>query len=291
MISEGAAALLQTVPDVRRARGYRLYTGGDRRLLDLYQEGGRALLGHRPGKLVHDTKNVLERGVLSAFPSPERARAERAVMRLVAPLLEAAGMTDARVELLPASLVQHTQLDLSLPDVLWDARAEDLSRGVLPLWRPWLPDSMLPRAASALRTAGAMVVRLPLPSLFAVEAVVAASDRQLDGPARVPVAEPALKAVSVVCGVLERSPVPLAHSLPGFAGCGPYLWMETVIGSQSSTDALQAYAERFSSFLAHDILISPDPLVPSVMPNEYSEGELKLLRRAAAEVSGAGNGN
>jgi hypothetical protein len=212
-------------------------------------------------------------------------------MRLVAPLAQAAGMTRARVELLPAGLVRHTQLDLSLPDVLWDARAEELSRGVLPLWRPWLPDSMLPRAASALRTAGAMVVRLPLPSLFAVDAVVVASARQLDAPAGVPVAEPALKAVSVVCGVLERSPVPPTPSLPGFAGCGPYLWMEAVIGSQSPSDSLQTHAERFSSFLAHDILISPDPLVPSVMPSEYSEGELKLLRRAAARVSGAGNGN
>ena len=40
------------VPVIRRARGYRLYGFDGRRCLDLFQDGGRAVLGHRFGPAV-----------------------------------------------------------------------------------------------------------------------------------------------------------------------------------------------------------------------------------------------
>ena len=36
-----------TIPPIRRARGYRLYDHRGRRYLDLWQNGGHSLLGHR----------------------------------------------------------------------------------------------------------------------------------------------------------------------------------------------------------------------------------------------------
>ena len=38
------------IPRIRRARGYRLYDHHGRRYLDLWQNGGRSLLGHRPAR-------------------------------------------------------------------------------------------------------------------------------------------------------------------------------------------------------------------------------------------------
>jgi len=280
------------VPQIRRARGYRLYASNERRLLDCYQEGGRALLGHRPGKLIHDTKNVLERGMLSAFPSAEQERARRAVLHLLAPVTGASGLESFDAWFLPVGSPYLAKLrtectirDLAFPDAPPTDRTNEPENSAVPLWRPWLPADSLNDAAAALASHGRMLVRIPLPSLFLIEVVLAGPDG-LPSLRIPPIPEPVFKAVSVVCGVLQRQSQPQTPGVPGFRACGPYLWMN----DHASLDH-DEYARRFSEFLDNDILISPDPAVPSIMPAEYSDGELKLLRRASAAILGAEHGN
>ena len=73
--SRGAAV----VPIIRRARGFRLYDQHGRRYLDLYRDGGGALLGHRSGVTVTLMKSVLSQGLASSAPSVWEARLVRMI--------------------------------------------------------------------------------------------------------------------------------------------------------------------------------------------------------------------
>jgi glutamate-1-semialdehyde aminotransferase len=59
--------LLDEIPPIRRARGFRLYDGAGRRYLDLWQADGNAILGHRGAGMVTAVKAALDRGL--AAPS------------------------------------------------------------------------------------------------------------------------------------------------------------------------------------------------------------------------------
>jgi len=60
--------LLRQIPTVLRARGFRLYTEGSKRLVDLWQNGGAAVLGHTPPNLLRELKNTASRGLYAPFP-------------------------------------------------------------------------------------------------------------------------------------------------------------------------------------------------------------------------------
>ena len=69
---------------VTRARGCFLYTKKGVRLTDLYQEGGRAILGWEGGSAFTFLKNVLSRGQTGSFICEEKSRLEKSVSELFA---------------------------------------------------------------------------------------------------------------------------------------------------------------------------------------------------------------
>jgi hypothetical protein len=60
--------LLKNIPHVLRARGFRLYLAGGKRLVDLWLNGGAAILGHTPPNLLRELKNTASRGLYAPFP-------------------------------------------------------------------------------------------------------------------------------------------------------------------------------------------------------------------------------
>jgi hypothetical protein len=78
----GEFSLLSTVPFVLRARGFRLYTQDGRRLIDLWQNGGAAVLGHTPPNLLRELKNTASRGLYAPLPHFTQARFIKALSRL-----------------------------------------------------------------------------------------------------------------------------------------------------------------------------------------------------------------
>jgi len=78
----GDFSLLSTVPLVLRARGFRLYTQDGRRLIDLWQNGGAAVLGHTPPNLLRELKNSASRGLYVPLPHFSEARFIKALSRL-----------------------------------------------------------------------------------------------------------------------------------------------------------------------------------------------------------------
>jgi hypothetical protein len=70
----GEEVLMVEQIQFKRARGNYLYDRNGRRYLDLSRDGGRMLFGHRTSKLIHETKNTLQKGILSPLNSPEQIR-------------------------------------------------------------------------------------------------------------------------------------------------------------------------------------------------------------------------
>lgn len=69
--------------NVRRARGYYLYTEKNVRLLDLYLDGGSALLGRRAGQANAAFKQFLDRGLTGFLPTKADAQLRRALFSLL----------------------------------------------------------------------------------------------------------------------------------------------------------------------------------------------------------------
>ncbi|HAK45877.1 MAG TPA: hypothetical protein DCO79_08165, partial [Spirochaeta sp.] len=56
------------IPLIRRTRDYRLYDFKGGRYLDLFLDGGRALMGHKHGRAILMMKNSLEKGMAASYP-------------------------------------------------------------------------------------------------------------------------------------------------------------------------------------------------------------------------------
>jgi len=74
--------LLRLMPTVLRARDFRLYTKDSRRLVDLWQNGGAAILGHTPPSLLREIKNTASRGLYAPFPHFLEGRYRAALSRI-----------------------------------------------------------------------------------------------------------------------------------------------------------------------------------------------------------------
>jgi hypothetical protein len=73
--------LLKQMPSVLRARDFRLYTSRGR-LVDLWQNGGAAILGHTPASVLREIKNTAERGLYAPFPHFLETRYFKALLKI-----------------------------------------------------------------------------------------------------------------------------------------------------------------------------------------------------------------
>ncbi|MCL2805689.1 MAG: hypothetical protein FWD26_07115 [Treponema sp.] len=71
------------IPSVLRARGYRLYLANGKRLIDLWLNGGAAIMGHTPPNLLRELKNTASRGLYAPFPHFTEARFLKALSKLL----------------------------------------------------------------------------------------------------------------------------------------------------------------------------------------------------------------
>ena len=68
--------------NIKRARNCFLYTARGVRLTDMYQEGGRAILGWGGGSAFTMFKNVMNRGITGSFSTDYEKQTVRAVQTL-----------------------------------------------------------------------------------------------------------------------------------------------------------------------------------------------------------------
>ena len=68
--------------NIRRARGFYLYTDKKIRLLDMYLSDGRAILGHKAGRVLTTFKRELDKGIFGAYQSNSVHLLKQAVKKL-----------------------------------------------------------------------------------------------------------------------------------------------------------------------------------------------------------------
>jgi len=267
--SEELQQLETRLPVIRRARGYRLYDYRGKRYLDLYQQGGAGLLGHRPGNLNNLLKDLLSRGLAGDLPSIYQKRLEKAL------LARFPGYRGVRIAASFAQALELGSRHLGRPLSAEDVRdpltspAAAAATTEAACWRP-----LSPAAATAAAQAEVLFPLLPF-SLGGAPACVCFR-RPL--PASFPVPSPlsplilagALRALHD----LERyAPAPwfrpdLFDSAPGWTQQGIYLL---------STSPRAEYETIFLRFLEAGLLLSPRWPGPSILPAEASPGEVKRL--------------
>ncbi|MDA3852535.1 MAG: hypothetical protein PF447_14875, partial [Spirochaetaceae bacterium] len=123
-------------PYFRRASDYHLYDDKGKRYLDLFQNNGRAIMGHRPGKFSQYIKNSLSRGVWADYPSPIKKRLA-GVLKKIFP--EYSSMTlFTNKERAQLYLLKQQQTVLKLENIFLDPLYHN--QGESWLWRPHHPN-------------------------------------------------------------------------------------------------------------------------------------------------------
>lgn len=257
------------LPEFSRARDYFLYDG-TRRYLDLWQEDGHALLGHRPGRAKSLIKQELDRGLLAAYPTRGTGLLHRALSDLFPERSSFRWYTDGgRFRELVEILLGHTGKDLRIPD---PAVNDDSSDGVM-IWRPWLEDRS--------RKARIVLPVLPLPgSGFLTVAAIR------DGlPDRIVPSDPVPGYLSTT---LARIVYDLTTHLRGFDTSmwsrfdarwwdrrGPYLRLRC---------APDEFLGVYRRFLDAGIILAPEYGKPSIVPASFDEGSVRRIASIDAVV-------
>jgi hypothetical protein len=276
MLGDDAAgtALLRSLPPIRRARDFRLYTGDGRRLTDLWQQNGRAVLGHTPSAVLRELKNAASRGLFTPFPGPCEARLIKALSRLFPGRL-------VRLYADPASLCRALvragyEGAAPFPDPAFPAPSPP-DPSAPSLWRPFLEDP-LPAAEILIPIVPLPLAGAPCPLIIdrTLEARFPTSSQDLISPAIL------AAAARGVHDLIAALPVRKARGFPRVLKAlrqspwrrrGIYLTRETIPGVPGA----ETYAALFRCFLEKGFLLPPSPRYPLIIPGELSPGEEAAL--------------
>jgi hypothetical protein len=252
--------LLKMVPDVLRARDFRLYTKAGR-LVDLWQNNGAAILGHTPPSLLRELKNTASRGLYAPFPHFLETRYHKALSRI---------FPDRTFRL-------FTSAPPGLETLVADGSAS--------LWRPFANSSApldVPESPPILIPVvpGIQTWRAGLPQGLCVLAV--------KGEADIPSGDflPPVLLAAAARGIYDLISVAQARANPMYPRIAKALknnpqsveghnsWQRNGIYLTPRQKPSQTeWAELFRRFLENGFLLPPIPSQPLILPGILSPGE------------------
>jgi hypothetical protein len=252
-LSISRGKLLRLLPGVLRARDFHLYIENGKRLTDLWLQGGRAIFGHKPPRVLGELKNAAERGLFTPLPHPM----ERRFIKALAGFFPDRAF---RLYLNEGSLCQAI------------AGYENV-----PLWRPFLepPDIKAP----------VLIPVLPWPLGPEVLVLEKGMDASFPAGELIPpvLLAPAARALYDLASALKA---------PG-QGRQRYRKIEKVLGGQNAETGIwssrgiyltvkpdveiEKYEALFRRFLEGGFLIPPSPEEPVILPSSMSDGEESKL--------------
>lgn len=255
-------SLLGEMPQIRRAREYRLYSASGKRFLDFYQDGGHAILGHRPSRTILDIKNLLSRGQIAAYPSAYFAQAKKALLTLFPTAKEF--RLYKSLESAISAIELHTGETIR-PEMMSDPGRDDECSGRCSLWRPFVDEDRM--------GAPVLVPILPIPMPPAPAVVVFREKPSPDVPVSdicSPVSLVALKrGIYDLIRFMEDTDRKAWEAFDGidpWSRYGPYLNLAIDLAD---------FPQVFHGFLEGGIVISPIFGRPSIIPPLYTTGEVK----------------
>jgi hypothetical protein len=276
---EREASPRQIIPGIRRARDFRLYTGEGRRLVDLWQLGGAALLGHKRPGVLRELKNTAERGLFAPLPHPLEGRLVKALTRLLPGRVFRvyAGEDALRRALAGAGF----DGEAPFPD---PALSPAPPEGGLSLWRPFLgPVSVYDPASGCPEPE---LLRPVLP--WALAPPVLALDAALDG--RFPPSDPVspvilagtVRSILDLLAAPERGKVRFPR-LEGALNRGGWRRQGIYLRPPAGWSG-PAYTGLFRRFLDRGFLVPPEEGLPLILPGLLSPGEEASLAVCCASA-------
>jgi hypothetical protein len=296
------------LPPIRRARLWRLYAedrpsgraaarsagaaGGIERpwrFLDMWMDGGRALLGAKGSGIGTAAKAAIDMGLLRPMPSAWERRLEKELARLY-PGYEAARffLDDGRALAAAARALGSAPgtaarlLDPARrgPDADGEGKA-----AAVPLLRPF--GELLGSGEAGAAGGAAAELAIPLlgcpsalaPSILLFRGREAAESFEGDvlPPIRLAAAHRALRELAAMSEwygeELWRKAGRRLESF--FDRLGPYLYPRF---------GAERYGAAFEAALSAGVLLSPDPELPSIVPGDFDDGELAALSDALASM-------
>ena len=262
--------LLRLLPKVLRARDFYLYLEGGKRLTDLWRWGGRAILGHKPSRVLAELKNAAERGLFTPLPHPLERRFSKALSgffpgRAFRLYTNESAMRHALAEQGLLAAINAPFHDPAFP------RRNSENAGIS-LWRPFLeekvPDTVF-------------VPVLPWPQGPAVLALPETMEDSFPAGELIPpvLLAPAARALYNLASALKtfdpnRAGYPkLKKALEGLQS-GEGFWQRRGIYLTADPCMDRAkYETLFRRFLDAGFLIPPSSSEPAILPPEMSAGE------------------
>jgi hypothetical protein len=283
--------LLRLLPRVLRARDFHLYTEGGKRLVDLWLQGGRAILGHKPPGVLLELKNAAERGLFTPLPHPLERRFAKALAVFFPDRL-------FRFYNDPSSMYHAVEKALSsegapfqcsaIPDPAFPAGKTmalapgwAAGRAAVSLWRPFVNDEETPILIP--------VLPWPLgPAVLVLDKSMEASFPQgeLIPPVLLAPAARALYDLAALIRVSGRQRYyriekALADARSG-EGSTNGVWQRRGIYLTTRLDR-EKYAQLFRSFLEAGFLLPPSAGEPVILPASMSKGEETQLAKLLAD--------
>jgi hypothetical protein len=260
---EPGASLLRHLPPVLRARGFRLYLNGNRRVVDLWQDNGAAILGHTPPAVLRELKNSAERGLFAPFPHFTEHRFIKALSQLFPG--KAIRVYSDKSSLRRALAATGIPVDTPVidPSVSDTTIAGDTC---LFRWRPFLPFAW-PRGTMLLPT---------LPWSLSPVALVYDEPLALPSSDYIPplILSAATRAVyDLIAAVPKRREVCHIPSASVWQQRGVYC-------SLTRRLSFADYERLFLRFLDAGFLLPPDQDQPLILPTDLSHGEAAKLDAA-----------
>ncbi|RKX90382.1 MAG: hypothetical protein DRP59_09835 [Spirochaetes bacterium] len=255
------------LPPLRRARGYFLYTADGRRFLDLYQDGGRALLGHRPDGLQRVIKSTAAKGLIAGYPSVYELRVEKA-LRMLFPGAVSFHVYRDNLEMYRAlSSVFGMQMEaIKIADPLKGETGE------ITLWRPFLQ--------TVKKRPPVVIPAIPFPEGMS-PGIAAVFDKNLK-PGKGGSPSPfALN--STVKIIYELVQVESAVSREHFSVFNSSLWDRKGIYLLFKMDK-RKYRTFFIKSLEAGVLLPPESSIPGIIPLTFEPGHIKNFLRVVKEM-------
>ncbi|MDR2516947.1 MAG: hypothetical protein LBC88_06145 [Spirochaetaceae bacterium] len=287
----GTAARLALLPAISRARGYRLYTAAGTRLLDLWQYGGRAVLGHKPEGMIRELKNAAERGLFAPFPSPYAGRFIRALSALfpgkhfrVYP-----GEAALREDLAGAGFPRVPFPDSALP-------RHRNGPGILPVY--WRPFADVPPGAVFVPVLPFPFTPSPAVLALAPEEAARFFPGMGDAPGVYPLGTPAPVVLAPAIRAVYSLIASPARKITAFPKIRRVLEHQTtavwrrrgIYLSRTVAADEDAWTALFRRFLAAGFLMPPERNAPLILPGVLSPGEEAGLAGFLADTDGDGAG-
>ncbi|MDR3130857.1 MAG: hypothetical protein LBU18_04855 [Treponema sp.] len=279
------AALLRSLPRIRRARAFRLYAEDGRRFIDLWQYGGRAVLGHTPSGVLLELKNAAARGLFAPFPGCYEGRLVKALSRI---------FPGKAVRLYPDEAALRRALALAgydagspFPDPAFaaasrPARPEVCRASEKPapiLWRPFLENEA--EAEPASPPASPLVPVMPLALAGAPQVLILDNAMETAFPVSgQDCISPAVLAAAArsVWDLIAAAPERGALKFPRIRkALGKSEWRRRGVYLTRDTEDEESWAGLFRRFLEKGFLLPPSSRSPLILPGELSPGEEAAL--------------